>query len=114
MTIYHYYLAKWKRLLNLQEWKIVLRPYCNIEETNGNVATTEWDEVHKCAIIRFSDPTQYGKRILPLNIEKTVIHELLHIKFALFDGYGEFQDRYLHQVIEEFAMILKKGMGDDK
>lgn len=100
-------LEKWQERLKLTDWKIVLYTACNTSETEGGVAVTDWDEVHKAATIKVINPSQYGERIIPFDFEKTLIHELLHIKFALFDGYGDFQDRYLHQFIEEFAVILK-------
>lgn len=99
-------IEKWQSRLGLQDWIILLHQNCTSDETDHCTAQTEWDEVHKAAVIKVIDPSQYGDRMLPFNFEKTLIHELLHIKFALFDGYGDFQDRYLHQIIEEFAKIL--------
>lgn len=99
-------LEKWKSILGLFDWHIVLRTGCNLEDTGYSVGLTEWDEVHKAAIIKIINPSFYGERIIPFDFEKTLVHELLHIKFALFDGFGDFQDRYLHQIIDEFARIL--------
>ena len=99
-------LEKWMQILGLREWTIRLYTGCSSDDTGCSVASTEWDEVHKAAVIKVINPSQYGERLLPFNFEKTLVHELLHIKFALFDGYGDFQDRYLHQIIEEFAGIL--------
>lgn len=96
-------LEKWKGKLGLTDWEIVLCTNCNSEDTGHNVASTEWDEVHKAAVIKIIRPSE---SIIPFIFEKTLIHELLHIKLALFDGHGDFQDRYLHQIIEEFAWIL--------
>lgn len=108
MTTTAFLLKKWTRFLGLQDWKIVLRTNCDPSETENAVAETEWDEVHKCAVIKIISPEKYGKRIVPFCFEKTLIHELLHIKFAMFDGYTQFQDRYLHQIIEDFAKMLYK------
>lgn len=99
-------LDKWQKTLGLEDWMINLHTNCNMDDTGYAVASTEWDEVHKAAVVKVINPSQYGERMIPFDFEKTLVHELLHIKLALFDGYGDFQDRYLHQIIEEFACIL--------
>lgn len=67
----------------------------------------EYNEVCKGAFIKLLRPECYGQRIIPYNIEKTLVHELLHIKFCLLDDSGNpLQDRIVHQLIDEFANIL--------
>lgn len=100
-------LYRWQTRLGLTDWKIKLHINCKESETNGS-GYTEWDEVNKAAVIWILDPEEYGERILPFDFEETLIHELLHIKFSLLQGSGEFQDRYVHVMIEEFARLLRK------
>ena len=107
-------LEKWQETLGLSDWKIALHTNCNMDDTGYAVASTEWDEVHKAAVIKVINPSQYGERMIPFDFEKTLVHELLHIKLALFDGYGDFQDRYLHQIIEEFAKILTQKEREER
>jgi len=65
--------------------------------------------VNKCSKIRIITEKDYGKRMLPFDKERILVHELLHIKFCLLDNSGnELQDRILHQIVEEFAEILVK------
>lgn len=100
-------LYRWQTRLGLTDWKIELRINCKVSETNGS-GYTEWDEVNKAAVIWILDPEEYGERLLQFDFEETLIHELLHLKFALLQGAGDFQDRYVHVMIEEFARLLKR------
>ena len=46
-------------------------------------------------------------RFVPLDLEKTFVHELLHLKMSLIaDNVGEFQERYVHQLINDLAVAL--------
>jgi hypothetical protein len=47
---------------------------------------------------------------LPFDKEKTLVHELLHCKFAIIDYSGnEIVDRLIHQLIEDRAKSLVKA-----
>lgn len=111
-------LKEWQERLDLSDWVIDLRddcPICNFNLDNC-VGECEWDLVHKCAVIRLMQESEYGDRILPYDKEKTLVHELLHIKFALIDNSGnDIVDRYIHQLIEDLSKALVKAKrGDDK
>ena len=99
-------LEKWKARLGLQDWWIVMYEGCTSDEFNDkeNVAETTLTECNKCAVIRIIREECYGNRIVPFNFEKTLIHELLHLKFCLLDDSGnDLQDRYVHQIIDDLA-----------
>lgn len=104
-------LKYWKHKLELDDWHIVLEdesPLCNftLKDVQGE---TEWDTTHKCAVIRIIRQEEYGKRILPFIKEQVLLHELLHIKFAMiWDNNTELQNDLLHQQIESLASILYK------
>ncbi len=99
-------LKKWKRKLGLQDWRINLVTHCNpddmsVEKVSG---CTEWQESIKTARIEIIDPKFYGDRIVPFSFEKTLVHELLHLKFSFWcqDEYNV-SDRLMHQIIDDLA-----------
>lgn len=110
-------LEKWKRKLCLQEWRIRLLTHLRPEEmtTNGVAGCTEWSEAVKVARIEIIDPACYGDRIVPFDFEKTLVHELLHLKFSFWcqdeDNVG---DRVMHQTIDDLARALTEGDSDDE
>ena len=99
----------WQRVLGLNDWKIVLKEDCSpnemiLKDVSGE---TEWEETNKCAVVRIISEKDYGDRILPFNFEKTLIHELLHLKFCLLGESGNnLQDRLVHQLIDDMAKAL--------
>lgn len=102
-------LGYWVERLRLDDWVIDLRDNCSPDEflNQGNVGECEWQEVNKSAVIRILNPIFYGQRVLPFNYEKTLVHELLHIKFALLDESDNYlQNRIVHQLIDELAKAL--------
>jgi len=99
-------LAEWKKRLGLSEWRIKLADGCKPEEmTIENCAgCTDWIEAIKTARIEIIDPRYYGKRIVPFDYEKTLVHELLHLKTCLVsDSVDALQVRYMHQMIDDLA-----------
>lgn len=109
-------LEKWKRKLCLQEWRIRLKTQLRPEEMTMNDAAgcTEWSETIKTARIEIINPVYYGDRIVPFDVEKTLVHELLHLKFSFWcqneDNVG---DRAMHQMIDDLARALTGGDSND-
>lgn len=102
-------LQYWKNKLKLNDWTIKLIDNCNICDfiLKDVCGETEWDTTNKCAIIRIISEKEYGKRITPFIKEKVLLHELLHIKFAvLWESNSDIQNIILHQHIEELAKLL--------
>jgi len=102
-------LEEWQKRLGLQAWRIKLAPNCRPEEMalESCAGCTEWTESVKTARIEIIDPAYYGERIIPFDFEKTLIHELLHLKTCLVsDGVSELQERYMHQIIDDLARAL--------
>lgn len=102
-------LKKWVNRLNLNDWTIDFKDDCSpddmiLSDVDGE---TEYNETMKFAFIRILDAKYAQGRILPFNCEKTIIHELLHIKFCFLDKSGDnLYDRILHQLIEDMARVL--------
>lgn len=102
-------LEKWKRKLCLQEWRIQLVTHLRPEEMSAANAAgcTDWSEPIKTARIEIIDPDCYGNRIVPFDFEKTLVHELLHLKMSFWcQNDDNVSDRAMHQVIDDLARAL--------
>ena len=97
------------RVLGLNDWNTLSKEDRSpnemiLKDVSGE---TEWEETNKCAVVRIISEKDYGDRILPFNFEKTLIHELLHLKFCLLGESGnDLQDRLVHQLIDDMAKAL--------
>lgn len=99
-------LREWQRRLGLDDWRIKLVDNMKPEDMMlENVAgDVDWSESIKTARIEIMNPKFYGERIVPFDYGKTLVHELLHLKLCLVsDNVGEFQARYMHQIIDDLA-----------
>lgn len=101
-------LEKWMRRLCLQEWRIKLITHVPAEEMAVKGAgCTEWQEAIKTARIEIIDPADYGDRIVPFVFEKTLVHELLHLKLSFWcQDPDNVSDRVMHQIIDDLARAL--------
>lgn len=99
-------LKEWQYRLGLHDWKIKLVDCCRPDEMalEDVAGCTEWTESNKTARIEILDPQFYGERIVPFDYEKTLVHELLHLKTCLVsDCADQLQTRYMHQIIDDLA-----------
>ena len=99
-------LDEWKHRLGLTDWHILLETNCAPEDMflTEVAGCTEWTEANKTAKIQILDPAYYGERITPFDFEKTLVHELLHLKLSLVsDQVPDLQARYMHQIIDDLA-----------
>ena len=117
---YNALLTEWKRRLGLQDWRIKLYPKCTPDEMtmDGVAGCTQWSETIKSARIEIVDPEYYGERIVPFDWEKTLVHELLHLKTCLVsDKVDALQERVMHQMIDDLARAFvdakRKGVKHD-
>lgn len=102
-------LEEWQERLFLQAWRIVLRPKCKPDDMDLRDCwgCTEWTEESKTARIDIVDPDCLSEKIIPFDFEKTLVHELLHLKFCLLSNETDsMSDRYVHQIIDEMARSL--------
>lgn len=106
MTKHEALLVEWQKRLGLTDWTIKLVDNCmpdcmSIQDVSG---CTVWTECNKTARIEMLDPAYYGNRITPYDWEKTLVHELLHLKTSLVsDKVDDLQERYMHQMIDDLA-----------
>lgn len=100
----------WQHKLGLDDWKILVKQNCNPDNMYmPDVAgCTSWTECHKEACVQLIAPQYYPKDCMtPYNEEKTFVHELLHLKFALlWNSDNSLQDRVIHQIIDDLAKAL--------
>ena len=102
-------LQEWMDRLRLNDWVIKVNFNCSPNDMilKDVCGETEWDEVNKCAKINIIDKKDYGDRIVPFDEEKTLVHELLHLKFSLLgENENELQNRLVHQLIDDLAKAL--------
>ena len=96
-------LREWVKRLGLQNWRISLNGCCmeSEMELQGCAGCTNWQEVNRCAIVQIISPDCYG------DWEKTLVHELLHLKTCLLtDTNNELNDRIGHILIDDLARAL--------
>lgn len=102
-------LRKWQKRLCLQDWHIELVTGCSPDEMmlENCAGCTDWTESAKAARIEILDPQYYGDRIKPFDLEKTLVHEFLHLKMTFWCQSTErVEDRLMHQVIDDLARAL--------
>lgn len=105
MTAYEL-LDEWQERLGLLDWTIVLNDNCKpedmlLDEVDG---CSEWSESIKTARIDILGEEYYGERIRPYDFERTLVHELLHLKTSLISSQvTDLQERYMHQIIDDLA-----------
>lgn len=114
-------LNEWQERLGLQDWAIILRYNCkrtDMEDTEASIGETNWGTTSKCARISIISEEEYGRDLmLPYDFEKTLVHELLHIKFSLIDKdlntyEGIVAEQARHQLIDDLArafVMTKRG-----
>lgn len=107
-------LEEWQERLGLQDWIITLRYNCKFEdlETEGTCGETKWTNSIKAATIKIISEEEYGDdRSLDFDFEKTLVHELLHIKLGIIDIMdGSYEskvvDELRHQLVDDLARAL--------
>lgn len=100
----------WIKTLNLQDWKIdVIEPCCPNDFVSdwNNEGEVYYNEYLKTAVIRILGENYCEDKGVTYNYELTLLHELLHIKFALLDdSENKLQNRVVHILVEELARSL--------
>ena len=98
-------LDEWQKRLGLHDWRIKLEGCCSPDEMELDaVGCTAWQETTKTAKIQILSEDYYEKRVVPFDWEKTLVHELLHLKTCLLsDVEDSLQERVAHMLIDDLA-----------
>jgi len=99
--------AYWKIELGLQGWHVDIT-ICRASQMQLEYVAGENEYCHqlKTALISVLDVVDYGDRIVKLDQEKVIVHELLHCMFSTIDTEETILSRVQHQMIETLANAL--------
>jgi hypothetical protein len=81
----------WQKRLGLEDWSIALRLVRQDQLDRNAWGTAEWDPDRKTGLISVLDPRDYNLRRsdLKLDMECTIVHELVHIQVSPLDARDE-------------------------
>ena len=84
-------LRTWQRRLGLEEWRLTLRVVRQSDLDRNTWGSAEWDPEGKTGTINVLDPADYNLRggDLRLDMECTIVHELVHIQVSPLDARDE-------------------------
>lgn len=107
-------LDEWKERLGLQDWVIFLRINCKtdefkVENPEDHQGEVEWTLSCKSAVIKIADMSGLEDAyVVPFDLEKALVHELLHLKFAYIQSMTETEAEYqlMHGLIDDLARAL--------
>ena len=102
-------LEEWKSILHLEQWDIELRRSRQKDflesDSQGEI---DFNRVECQAIIRILDPVDWVDTPFKQDMEKTLVHELLHIIYADFEPEDSNSLQYTlwHRSIDSMARAL--------
>jgi hypothetical protein len=101
-------LRKWTKKLGIEDWTILLKINQSNETMEENCGDIDLCFQNKSAVIRILDEKEYDKGIIEsFNFEKTLVHELLHIRWATFQPDVEsLEYKFFHQALNDMAKLL--------
>lgn len=81
----------WQKRLGLDEWNLAVRLVRQTEIDHNSWGAAEWDPDAKSGIISVLDPRDYNLHggELKLDMECTIVHELVHIQVSPLDARDE-------------------------
>lgn len=99
---------EWQQRLRLQDWQIRIR-WAEMEEIGGQ-GNVSWQPSHPDALIKVKRTEHSREPELRDPLEKTLIHELLHLHYWWIERNGQqtthVQDDLLEQSIDKTARAL--------
>jgi|SRR5579871_1197336 len=81
----------WQKRLRLDDWNLTVRLVRQSEIDHNSWGAAEWDPDAKTGTISVLDPRDYNLRggELKLDMECTIVHELVHIQVSPLDARDE-------------------------
>ena len=102
-------LAKWQKILRLQDWQIKIEFRRKFDMPEYKQGTVGFNAGKKMAAIGIIDPIDYSpKSDWPQDVEGTIVHELLHLHFGLTDTSksGSLEEDLWEQAINSLETAL--------
>lgn len=100
-------LVKWQAVLRLQDWDIEILYVKSFDlevNTGGHVVRCD---AKKTARVKVLDPDLYDPcLIVKQDVEYTVVHELVHIHFALIDDFKDTNNALYEQAVHRISKAL--------
>lgn len=100
---------KYVRILRLESWDIRFQWKVRADDMNINdsVGCNTYKHTSRQSIIQMLDSVDFNNTLFEYDYEVTLVHELLHIKFADVDDSGDqLRDKLMHQLINDMAIAL--------
>jgi hypothetical protein len=84
-------LRSWQKRLGMEEWRLTVRLVRQWNLDKNTWGNAEWDPAEKTGTISVLDPADYNLKGggLRLDMECTIVHELVHIQVAPLDARDE-------------------------
>lgn len=108
--------ASWQKLLRLQDWDVYLRCVHRGDLDHADVyGKIDWLLHHKVATISLVIDASMAEHDPHYNPERTLVHELLHLFFIVFETEsGSQQDTALEQALTTLARAFVTLRGDSE
>lgn len=102
--------AEWQKILRLQDWIVNVSIYRERDMNNkGCCGEVEWTLEKRMASIRILDPVDYPDGTMEeQDMERTLVHELLHLHLAPFQPDREDELRYC--ALEQAIDAISRGL----
>lgn len=99
---------EWQKILGLSHWEIVIKTKRKEQMTIQGAGCCTWNTCGEQAIIEICDPMDWDNDDFEQDIEKTLVHELLHIVFGDWENKedGSAVDILHEQAIDRTAKAL--------
>jgi hypothetical protein len=80
---------KWQKILHIQDWQVKPRLARYYDMPDGKGGHISFSRPHRTASIKILDPADYDPTWtnFPEDIERSLVHELIHLVFAVFDQH---------------------------
>ena len=84
-------LRSWQKRLGMEEWRLTVRLVRQWNLDKNTWGNAEWDPAEKTGTISVLDPVDYNLKGggLRLDMECTIVHELVHIQVSPLDARDE-------------------------
>lgn len=101
----------WVKRLRLGDWAIKFELNASSDQLGeGTFGEARLNEVTKMAVILILREEDFDneKNAFPFEFERTLVHELLHLKCCLIesDPDNELRNRVVHQLLDDLAKAL--------